>query len=334
MSIEKESLRKRTKQVVSQQSNGLDSAVANKQFWYTFYLDYFLKLITNYWEWENIPDSIDKLFIEKFLPVNGYLGMFKHPTYGFIVSRGALGSRLDMYDNPTIFRPVNNSNFLNFGSIKINWYTDNLDPEKAIIIQNNNYNSPSTPWLEGFCMKLAEIEQTIQLNRNAQIRPYVIITDDKTEFSMKNFFNKLLNQDPVIPVNTQRGDTGSVSAMQLSDRFYVVDTKTDFLLDKLHDEKQRVINQLLTWIGINNNAVDKAERLVSAEATSNNGLINASIQIMYAARKRSVERINKCWDLDINVRIAEQIERFNTEEIYGDINTKIDTETSEVSDDE
>lgn len=313
------------KNQISKNQNGYDYSVTNKSFWYNFYIDYFIKLITNYWEWVNLPPSIDEIFLEKNLCLKGFLGMFMDDRYGLVVSRGAMGSTLDIYDNPLEFIPVNNGQAVRFNRVGINWYTDNLDPKKAIIISNNNFNSPSTEWLMGFCEKLADIEQTIQLNRNAQIKPYVLICDDKTKFSMKNIFNKILNGDPVLYLNEAKGTNGALQSVQLQDRVSVLDLKTEYLLDKLHDEKNRVINQILTIIGINNTSIDKAERLVVAEATSNNGLINASIEVNYKSRRECVMRINKCWNIQppIEVRPSSQIQPYNTEKVLNDLGSGV-----------
>lgn len=313
-------------------NNAADYAQKNRNFWYFFYYEFFRNLITNFYEWDNLPDSIDELWLEKALNYNGFVGFYYHQDFGIVASKGAFGGFLDIYDNPTTFKPVNNALIKYPKSIPINWYTDMLDPKKAVIVGNNNYYSNSFGWIDGFCLKLADIETSIQLNRNAQNRPFVAITDNDSKFSLKNMWNKIMNGDPVIYVNKQKTATGALSAVQLEDLIHILDTKSDFLLDKLHDEKQRVINQLLTTIGINNNAVDKAERLVKAEATANNGLINACIRVTLSARQKGVKRVNDVWgpngvdpifDEDIVVRQSPQIEEFNTERVLADIDRGI-----------
>lgn len=316
------------KQFLDKNQKGYEVAQDNRAFWFNFYRDFFIKLITNYFTWENMPPTIDKAYLEKTLCFEGYGAFVEHEDLGLIFTKGTAGGRLDNYDNPTVFRPVNNARSIKFRDYKINWYDDMLDPQKAVIVGNNNFYRGSLDWLLGFCDKLAQIEQTIQLNRNAQIRPYIIITEKEKHLSFRNLFNKLMQQEPVIYLEAQKDDRGNLDAVQLQDRVAVLNTKTDFLLDKLHDEKQRVINQVLTYIGINNNAVDKAERLTSAEATSNNGLINACIEVMLKTRKRDIDRVNKTWDINppIEVNPSRQIEMYNTEEVKRQL--EFDTEAA------
>lgn len=320
------SLKDFLKNTLEHNQAGRDYSQANRQFWYRFYVDFFINLLTNYFEWDNLPASIDELWLEKALCFNGFVGFFEHKDCGLMASKGAMGNRLDIYDNPTVFNPVSNSFEITMPrSVPINWYGDTLYKNHAVIIGNNNFYRPALAWIEGFAIKLADIEQTIQLNRNAQMRPYVILTEEPEVFSMKNFMNKVLNGDPVIYVKKKKTSSNSVDPLQLPDMVSVLDTKTEYLLDKLHDEKQRVINQMLTLIGINNNAVDKAERLVSAEATSNNGLINACIEVSLSARQKGIDRVNKCWGTNITVRPSSQIAPFNTEKVMEDIDNQITT---------
>jgi upper collar protein len=200
-------------------------------------------------------------------------------------------------------------------------HKDNPDKIKkpCIVIPNNNFYEPYIGYLELFCEKLADIELTIQLNRNAQITPYFIFVDNNSVLSMKNIFNKIANFEPVVYLNKQKDQDGQDSFKQLSDYIQVFRTDAPFLLDKLHDEKLRVMNQLLTFIGINNNPSDKKERLVVSEAISNNGVISANIEVGWKSRRKAVDLINKCYGLEISVKPAETIQQFNLDKVALDI---------------
>lgn len=297
---------------ISKIDNSYTNTQLNRDFFYSFYFEYFSNLMLNYFTWENLPETIDPLYIEKTLVNNGYIGFFEDEKLGIIAQRGAFSDTLDIYDNPTFFIPTPN-NFKNFKKRRISWYLDDYQKGNAIIVGNNQGFYPMINWLHGFCLKLAEIEQTIQVNRNAQLTPYIILADKNTEFSYKNMMAKVMNGEPILYVNAHKDINGNLEMTQPTDLIQLLNTTAPYLLDKLHDEKQRVINQILTFIGINNNAVDKAERLVQAEATSNNGLINASIEVMLKSREIAVERLNKHFNLNIKVYPSERIEQFNTE---------------------
>lgn len=304
----------------------------NRLAFFEFYFNYFYNIVVNYFTWEGLPNDIDELFIERKLIENGHVSFFHDDTFGFIVQGGTRGERLNHYDQPLRYQPVNASSMNYFKQMEIAYtendfrviedlHKDNPDKIKkpCIVIPNNNFYEPYIGYLELFCEKLADIELTIQLNRNAQITPYFIFVDNNNVLSMKNIFNKIANFEPVVYLNKQKDQDGQDSFKQLSDYIQVFRTDAPFLLDKLHDEKLRVMNQLLTFIGINNNPSDKKERLVVSEAISNNGVISANIEVGWKSRRKAVDLINKCYGLEISVKPAETIQQFNLDKVALDI---------------
>lgn len=304
----------------------------NRLAFFEFYFNYFYNIVVNYFTWEGLPNDIDELFIERKLIENGHVSFFHDDTFGFIAQGGTRGERLNHYDQPLSYQPVNSSSMNYFKQMEIAYtendfnvietlHKDNPDKIKkpCIVIPNNNFYEPYIGYLELFCEKLADIELTIQLNRNAQITPYFIFVDNNSVLSMKNIFNKIANFEPVVYLNKQKDQDGQDSFKQLSDYIQVFRTEAPFLLDKLHDEKLRVMNQLLTFIGINNNPSDKKERLVVSEAISNNGVISANIEVGWKSRRKAVDLINKCYGLEISVKPAETIQQFNLDKVALDI---------------
>ena len=55
-----------------------------------------------------------------------------------------------------------------------------LSPNNATMVYNTVYHKPSVYYIDGFCSKLALIEQAIQLNRNAQNKPFMVAVDEVT----------------------------------------------------------------------------------------------------------------------------------------------------------
>ena len=302
----------------------------NRQAFYDFYFNYFYNIIVNYFTWYNLPDGIDEIFIERKLIENGHIAFFEDEELGYLLQSGTRGERLNIYDQPTTYLPVNASN-VKFERMVIAYsqadfdfinkeHNKNKRLKPCIVIPNNNFYEPYLHYIHLFCEKLADIEMTIQLNRNAQVTPFFVFVDDKSVLSLKNIFNKIQSFEPVVNLNRQKGKDGTDDFKQLDDYIKVFRTDAPFLLDKLHDEKNRVMNQLLTFIGINNNAVDKKERLVTAEAISNQGAISANIEVGWKARRTAVDLINKCYNLNIEVKPAEYIQMFNMEKIEKDLN--------------
>src|SRR5699024_11951850 len=96
--------------------------------WYNHYYQYLCSLAYQLFEWKNLPDSIDPRYFEMSLHMFGFIGFFKDPKYGFIVSQGAVSGRIDHYLLPTnflAFLPTYKNTFKLFNYKNIN--KDNND---------------------------------------------------------------------------------------------------------------------------------------------------------------------------------------------------------------
>ena len=93
------------------------------------------------------------------------------------------------------------------------------------------------------------------------------------------------------------------------DGITALDLKTKFLGQELMDYKHSVEAELLTFLGINNPAVDKKERLITDEANSNNQLIQSFAEMQLEARRRACDEINAMFGLEISVELREPVEK-------------------------
>ena len=135
----------------------------------------------------------------------------------------------------------------------------------------------------------------MDINLNSQKTPYVILCDEKERLTFKNILNQVQKFKYAI-FGSKGLKINNIDVLQ---------TKADFLLDKLQDTKNAYMNELLTFLGINNSNTDKKERLLVDEVNSNNDFILVNIDHMYDERKRAVEEINKKFNLNITVEKRE-----------------------------
>ena len=81
----------------------------------------------------------------------------------------------------------------------------------------------------------------------------------------------------------------------------VLNTTAPIVFDKLQVQKTNVLNECLTFLGINNANTDKRERLVTNEVESNNEMIQVNSDVMLEARKQACKEINEMFGLNISV---------------------------------
>ncbi len=111
---------------------------------------------------------------------------------------------------------------------------------------------------------------------------------------MKNIFKKIEDFEESIVVDNRLTQGGNIGIEALS-------TNTPYVVDKIRNEKNEVMNEMLSWLGLNNTNTNKKERLLVDEVNVNNNHILMNLDIEYKNRLKACEEINKKYGLEIEV---------------------------------
>lgn len=259
---------------------------------------YWKNIAINIFEWKRkngeplktIASDLTSEIIEDWLYTKGKALWCKDDKVGFLCLPATAVQERNVYFKPTKYRAIGNN------------YNEEFDIDKSVLIKNNSLQEATEPMIEFYCTKLAEIELTKDLRRDAHKTPFEIETTEDTLLSAKNIFKKIRASEPVIYKNKTRGE-GEVGVK-------VLDTDVSWLNDKLDDEYNNYVAKILTILGIDNYVEDKAERVQSAEVEAQQEYINASFRASLEARKKACDEINKMFGLDLVVDYikGEQVE--------------------------
>lgn len=298
---------KKTKFPNPQNSKFIDSALLNDM---TFidYLDRFKKVALSIFEWVNLPKSMDAIYLEKCLYSNGMCALLKDKNYGFINTNCASNGYINIYGLPTSLNCYSfdyQSNRKLYTGLKGNSEArrEYLENSECILVRNNWDMIPTAGSMELFAYRLYMAERSIDVNISAQRTPIMILIDEKQRLMLENLYQQYDGNRPFI-----FGDKNQLSPEYLR----AINTKAEYVADKLTDYKKEIWNEALTFLGINNIMVDKKERLITDEANSNNELINLNLQSYLAPRQIACDQFNEKFNLkgtdkEISVRVRSDL---------------------------
>ena len=84
--------------------------------------------------------------------------------------------------------------------------------------------------------------------------------------------------------------------------FEVLQTNSPYVADKLQEYKRNVWSEALSFLGVNNVADEKAERLITDEVNANNEMIDLSAQTMLLTRQQAAKKLNENYGFNVEVK--------------------------------
>lgn len=236
-------------------------------------------------EWQNLPDTLPMVELEKMLQINGYaiIAKYKGDVYAF---NGGFSGQ-DPYNRPTQV-------IVNNPALKMNeTYTINED---CVVIMNDDMKQGLIKIYEYFGQRLIENQITMLMTDYNLRMPFTISSsDDQTTQSAKEYLNKIID-----------GSLGVIGEQKLFKALSVTptNTKQTATFADLYGYQQFIIAQLNNTIGLATNNNMKRERLTTNEIEVNKNASYPLVDNMLRNRQQAVEKINDMFDLNINVEYS------------------------------
>ena len=219
-----------------------------------FYYKMFKRILLSMFKWEGLEEiGISSMFLEKTLFDHGQAIIYVSDRLGCPIATQCAEMGLNLYGEPVAFQSVSiGQNGANGELVKRDecvWVLND------VLKEGNKFNAFF------FAKKLMEIEKTIDINLLQLRRPSIFGVDEGQQLTADRFIEQLVAGVPFIKV--KKDDYTQNVDMQ------VYDMHVNCHLKELMEAKHDVINDGLTFFGINNVNVLKRERLTSGETEQN-----------------------------------------------------------------
>ena len=271
---------------------------------YWYYYTRIIDLAISRFNWEGLPKDCDPRFIELGLLTDGAMLYFKDENLidEETGNTGEMCLRV-MYGSMRTFNdlPIERRAYTSFG------YRAMRTDKDSVLIFNNYLRYPMMPALAGFAKRLANYDRIIDVNINAQKTPVLVQADERDRLTMKNLYKQYAGNEPFI----------FSSKSVAPDALKVLNTQAPYVADKIYNLKQNVWNEMLTFLGISNIAIEKKERMIADEAKRQMGGTVSSRFSALEARK------------DACVMIQDMFGRKITVDYREDLNTNMEPEVAE-----
>lgn len=243
-------------------------------------------------KWSGLPYGLTSEQLERFITcwsdssgfVSGGLALvFKDPKAGPVILPAYPADNLSLYYLPTKFIVTGVD------------YQALIDADNSVPIYNDASRQPLSAMIADTAQRLYDLMEISRANTAQQKNPFVF-AGSPDEIKTLQAANDRREVDPGgIICMTER----AMGTVETAKRFFPI--KPAFESDVYYDYYLQIYNRFLTMCGMDNIAIQKRERLISAEAASNNQLIRYYKDTALRFREESCEAANKMFGLSLGV---------------------------------
>lgn len=254
----------------------------------SFLYDRFRLLMVNQFKWSGLDEfNIQERHVENFLFDNGYCLFFEDKTNGKLCLPCYGEGGQNVYGD-----------FLKYRATGFN-YTYDVTAEESVLIENNKLRMPTHKAVIYFVSRLFELTRTMDVNVKQLKLQTLFSATDKNILTVKKIIDEIDKNNWAIITD---------STMTLDEIVKAIPTGVKCLTGELTDRYNALMNEALTYFGINNSNTDKRERLITDEANANNQFIDSCAEMFLESRQRACDEINKKFGLNISVELRNKRE--------------------------
>lgn len=220
------------------------------QMTYQYHFDNLYAIALNRVRWVNLPEGCNSRFLEETLLLQGQAVIFKDKgIFGdkdlFFTTQVTSHGPWNLYNNPTKLVSIGNNGW----HVRVPW-------QKGVMVwdtQDRLYNTCN--YIQLFAARLMEADRVADVNLQTMKRPFVIVGPEEKQQEMVRIYQNIDSNEPAIFGLPGLTDTN----------IQVLQTGATYLGEEMQYRKQLLMNEFMSFLGIDNPGIEKQERMTQQE---------------------------------------------------------------------
>lgn len=248
------------------------------------HISYMFNRTLSMFDYENLPDTIDKRILELYLQSNGDVCFYEYKDNLYVFT-GGLGGEPNVYYMPTIYTIANPA----LGISK------NLVIDKdCVVIPNDFLYIGLIPLFERYSTAMVENELSMNLATiNSRIMSLISAADDNTIKSAQKYIDDITSGKLGII-----GENAFLDGIKAQPYGNTSSNKITSLIEYEQYLKASWYNE----IGLNANYNMKRESINSSEGQLNDDMLLPLVDTMFYCRQKGIEKVNNMFGTNIKVK--------------------------------
>jgi hypothetical protein len=244
---------------------------------------YLSNLYMNMFEWTGMPDTVNLRFLEETLFTEGRALFFKDKDSGKFMALPCVGeSGVNVYQEYTAYRAVSMN------------YSKKYSSDESVLIRENQSLLPPIRMLEMWVVQIVDAAQAISVYARTMKKPWLVAADRDENVTFKTLISAI-DANELSVVASPRAVEGISRAFG--------NPQDGPGLMALWRNKHELLDEVLTFMGINNANTDKRERLITSEVEANSQLVMLNVDTALDWRLQACEEINAMFGLNVSCQL-------------------------------
>lgn len=271
--------------------------------YYRHYMERLTNIVLAQFEWNGLPETVDRWYLEMCLAFYGTAAMYKAKDTDLLFASNYTAQGLTMYGYPAHIRGVTNGGFDMITGMSTGG-TIEVEPGEFVVLYDTMTRTPLWKTLDIYAKMLTKVSLAIDLNLQQQYRPYILVGNTDNRALRKTFETFLDGVAAYEPALFSTMDPDDIKTINLNVPYKGAD---------LEQLRKDIWSAAMSELGING-GLTKRERLLGDELILARQENQIKLNSRLMNRTEFANRINEKFGLDVTVNLS-----------VGDINNDFST---------